>query len=210
MLWRRSCGSNDDRVRHPPLGVADAAAAAAAAADVMVTVCARLERLCPIAWAHVTRRGTCASAAVETGGSRWAAGSRWCGNGRQQRAAGSRWCGDGQWQDGQWQLQQRGAAAAAPGAATGAGNGRRKPRRARDRSRARRCTHGVRATYYLRIFTTVPAPTVRPPSRIAKRRPSSMAIGWIRLTVISVVSPGMTISVPSGSVMIPVTSVVRK
>ena len=66
------------------------------------------------------------------------------------------------------------------------------------------------AWYYLRIFTTVPAPTVRPPSRIAKRSPSSMAIGWMRLTVISVVSPGMTISVPSGSVMMPVTSVVRK
>ena len=30
---------------------------------------------------------------------------------------------------------------------------------------------------YLMIFVTTPAPTVRPPSRIAKRRPSSMAIG---------------------------------
>jgi hypothetical protein len=29
----------------------------------------------------------------------------------------------------------------------------------------------------LRILVTVPAPTVRPPSRIAKRRPSSMAMG---------------------------------
>ena len=37
-----------------------------------------------------------------------------------------------------------------------------------------------------------------------------MAIGWISATVMSVVSPGMTISVPSGSVMTPVTSVVRK
>ena len=63
---------------------------------------------------------------------------------------------------------------------------------------------------YFRIFVTVPAPTVRPPSRMAKPRPSSIAIGWIRSTVISVVSPGMTISVPSGSVMTPVTSVVRK
>ena len=63
---------------------------------------------------------------------------------------------------------------------------------------------------YLRIFVTRPAPTVRPPSRMAKRRPSSMAIGWIRSTVISVLSPGMTISVPSGSVTTPVTSVVRK
>ena len=63
---------------------------------------------------------------------------------------------------------------------------------------------------YLRIFVTVPAPTVRPPSRMAKRRPSSMAMGWMSSTVMSVVSPGMTISVPSGSVMTPVTSVVRK
>ena len=30
-------------------------------------------------------------------------------------------------------------------------------------------------------LATTPAPTVRPPSRIAKRRPSSIAIGWIRL-----------------------------
>ena len=30
---------------------------------------------------------------------------------------------------------------------------------------------------YLMIFTTVPAPTVRPPSRMAKPRPSSMAMG---------------------------------
>ena len=63
---------------------------------------------------------------------------------------------------------------------------------------------------YLTIFVTVPAPTVRPPSRMAKPRPSSMAIGWMSSTVMSVVSPGMTISVPSGSVMTPVTSVVRK
>lgn len=63
---------------------------------------------------------------------------------------------------------------------------------------------------YLRIFVTLPAPTVRPPSRMAKPRPSSMAMGWISSTVMSVVSPGMTISVPSGSVMTPVTSVVRK
>ncbi len=67
-----------------------------------------------------------------------------------------------------------------------------------------------KADAYLMIFVTVPAPTVRPPSRMAKPRPSSMAIGWISSTVTSVVSPGMTISVPSGSVMTPVTSVVRK
>src|SRR5206468_8002126 len=63
---------------------------------------------------------------------------------------------------------------------------------------------------YLTIFATTPAPTVRPPSRIAKRRPSSIAIGWIRLTTILMLSPGMTISTPSGSSHEPVTSVVRK
>ncbi len=68
----------------------------------------------------------------------------------------------------------------------------------------------ARQESHLMILATLPAPTVRPPSRIAKRRPSSMATGWISLTDISVLSPGMTISVPSGSVTTPVTSVVRK
>lgn len=63
---------------------------------------------------------------------------------------------------------------------------------------------------HLMILVTEPAPTVRPPSRIAKRRPSSMAIGWISFTLMKVLSPGMTISVPSASVTTPVTSVVRK
>ncbi len=63
---------------------------------------------------------------------------------------------------------------------------------------------------YLTILVTRPAPTVRPPSRMANRRPSSMATGWISFTEMSVLSPGMTISVPSGSVTTPVTSVVRK
>src|ERR1019366_4405581 len=63
---------------------------------------------------------------------------------------------------------------------------------------------------YLRMFVTRPAPTVRPPSRIANRRPSSIAIGWISSTFIFVLSPGSTISVPSGSCTTPVTSVVRK
>jgi RNA polymerase sigma factor (sigma-70 family) len=67
-----------------------------------------------------------------------------------------------------------------------------------------------RASDHLMILVTRPAPTVRPPSRIAKRRPSSMATGWISFTEMSVLSPGMTISVPSGSVTTPVTSVVRK
>ena len=44
------------------------------------------------------------------------------------------------------------------------------------------------------ILATTPAPTVRPPSRIAKRRPSSIAIGAISFTVIYTLSPGITIS----------------
>src|SRR6185312_10033184 len=63
---------------------------------------------------------------------------------------------------------------------------------------------------YSITFDTTPAPTVRPPSRIAKRSPSSIAIGWISVTVIATLSPGITISVPAGSSQLPVTSVVRK
>ena len=63
---------------------------------------------------------------------------------------------------------------------------------------------------YFKIFVTTPAPTVRPPSRIAKRRPSSMAIGVISSTLTPMLSPGMTISTPAGSSTEPVTSVVRK
>ena len=74
-----------------------------------------------------------------------------------------------------------------------------------DAPRRRRTT-----TSYLMILVTRPAPTVRPPSRMAKRRPSSMAIGLINSTVIWVLSPGMHISVPSGRLTVPVTSVVRK
>jgi hypothetical protein len=68
----------------------------------------------------------------------------------------------------------------------------------------------TRGSCYLMIFVTRPAPTVRPPSRMANLRPSSIAMGWMSWTVISVLSPGMTISVPSGRVTTPVTSVVRK
>src|SRR5262249_6063663 len=67
-----------------------------------------------------------------------------------------------------------------------------------------------RARRYFRIFETTPAPTVLPPSRIAKRSPSSIAIGLISSTVILMLSPGMTISTPAGSSISPVTSVVRK
>src|SRR4029077_6334502 len=63
---------------------------------------------------------------------------------------------------------------------------------------------------YSTISVTVPAPTVRPPSRIAKRRPLSMATGVISSTTSGTLSPGITISVPAGSSATPVTSVVRK
>ena len=63
---------------------------------------------------------------------------------------------------------------------------------------------------YSMILATTPAPTVRPPSRIAKRRPSSIAIGLISLTVMLTLSPGITISLSLGSSTAPVTSVVRK
>jgi len=56
----------------------------------------------------------------------------------------------------------------------------------------------------------VPAPTVRPPSRIAKRSPFSIAMGVINSTSIATLSPGITISTPCGSDATPVTSVVRK
>ena len=64
--------------------------------------------------------------------------------------------------------------------------------------------------YYFRILLTTPAPTVRPPSRIAKRKPSSIAIGAISCTFILMLSPGITILTSSGSIIVPVTSVVRK
>jgi len=60
------------------------------------------------------------------------------------------------------------------------------------------------------ILATTPAPTVRPPSRMAKRKPSSIAIGLISLTVMLTLSPGMTISLSAGNSTAPVTSVVRK
>jgi hypothetical protein len=63
---------------------------------------------------------------------------------------------------------------------------------------------------YSVISVTTPAPTVRPPSRIANRRPASHAIGLISSMSRLMLSPGITISVPPGSVAIPVTSVVRK
>ena len=63
---------------------------------------------------------------------------------------------------------------------------------------------------YSLIAITTPEPTVLPPSRIAKRRPCSMAMGVISSTSISMLSPGMHISTPSGRAITPVTSVVLK
>jgi len=77
--------------------------------------------------------------------------------------------------------------------------------------RPQRTHHSRRVvTVYLITSVTRPAPTVRPPSRIAKRMCCSIAIGVISITSIVTLSPGITISTPSGSVMSPVTSVVRK
>src|SRR3954470_17137321 len=67
----------------------------------------------------------------------------------------------------------------------------------------------VRSAYSV-MLTTTPAPTVLPPSRMAKRCFSSMAMGVISSTSMVALSPGMIISVPAGSVHCPVTSVVRK
>ncbi len=66
-----------------------------------------------------------------------------------------------------------------------------------------------------KILVTTPAPTVLPPSRMANRRLSCMAIGVWSSTVILMLSPGMHISaslLSSDSRLRtePVTSVVRK
>jgi len=63
---------------------------------------------------------------------------------------------------------------------------------------------------YSIISVTAPAPTVWPPSRIAKRKPFSKATGVISVTSQLTLSPGITISTPAASFMSPVTSVVRK
>ena len=62
---------------------------------------------------------------------------------------------------------------------------------------------------YLRILVITPAPTVRPPSRIANRVPALRAIGFPSNTLNFALSPGITISTPSGRIISPVTSVVR-
>ena len=57
----------------------------------------------------------------------------------------------------------------------------------------------LHSSSYEIISVTTPEPTVRPPSLIAKRTPLSIAIGAIISTSIEILSPGITISVPSGS-----------
>jgi len=64
--------------------------------------------------------------------------------------------------------------------------------------------------YYSMISDTTPEPTVLPPSRIAKRRPFSIATGVMSSTVMFTLSPGLHISTSSGRLMIPVTSVVLR
>jgi len=91
------------------------------------------------------------------------------------------------------------------------GHDRLSPRiRTQTEDSSSRCAPGPQGPSYSIISVTRPAPTVRPPSRIANRRNFSMAIGEIRVTSMLILSPGMTISTPSGRVMSPVTSVVLK
>src|SRR2546428_245466 len=56
---------------------------------------------------------------------------------------------------------------------------------------------------YSMTSVTVPAPTVWPPSRMAKRSPFSMAMGAMSSIVICVLSHGITISTPSGKLASP-------
>jgi hypothetical protein len=67
----------------------------------------------------------------------------------------------------------------------------------------------VREIDYSTILVTTPEPTVLPPSRIAKRTPSSIATVFCNSTVTRTLSPGMHISAPI-RLAVPVTSVVRK
>jgi len=64
-------------------------------------------------------------------------------------------------------------------------------------------------THYSMILVTTPAPTVLPPSRMAKRICSSSATVVMSSTSTVTLSPGITIFTPSGSMTEPVTSVVR-
>ena len=61
-----------------------------------------------------------------------------------------------------------------------------------------------------RTSVTTPAPTVLPPSLMANLNSFSIAIGAISSTTTLILSPGITISTPSGKCATPVTSVVLK
>src|ERR1019366_10723167 len=83
------------------------------------------------------------------------------------------------------------------------------------RTKRRRRAHSPRFRYspkpgYSSTSVTRPAPMVRPPSRIAKRWPLSIATGAITVMSTETLSPGITISTPCGRATVPVTSVVRK
>ena len=71
-------------------------------------------------------------------------------------------------------------------------------------------THCCKVSFYSIISLMTPAPTVLPPSRMANLNSFSIAMGVIKSTAIDTLSPGITISIPSGNVVTPVTSVVRK
>jgi hypothetical protein len=72
------------------------------------------------------------------------------------------------------------------------------------------CSRRLTFRCYSMMSETVPAPTVLPPSRMANLKPFSKAIGVINSISIATLSPGITISTPSGKCATPVTSVVRK
>jgi len=63
--------------------------------------------------------------------------------------------------------------------------------------------------HYSMTFVATPAPTVRPPSRIANREPTSNATVVMSSTSRLALSPGIIISMPSCNLTEPVTSVVR-
>src|SRR5207249_952276 len=68
----------------------------------------------------------------------------------------------------------------------------------------------ISRTGYSVISVATPAPTVRPPSRIANRSSFSIATGVINSIAIVTLSPGLTISTPPGHLTPPVTSLVPR
>ncbi len=63
----------------------------------------------------------------------------------------------------------------------------------KQKKRPHRSAISLKRTNYSLMVVTTPEPTVLPPSRIAKRRPLSIAIGVISSTPISMLSPGLHI-----------------